>query len=357
MRRSLVALGLAASVVMSSFIGSPANAVTASTISGGGSSFQAGFEYACRTAYNTKGGTQVSYDGTLGSGTGMTNFKNGTTNFAGTDGPDLTKVPTGQTAVVVPIAAAPIALIYKVKGKNNKWIKGLRLNSAQLSNIYTGKITFWDDAKLKSQNPSIAANLPHTAIVPMVRTSGSGTTKNLTQYLAALNPTEGWTATKDFAASANASKPANLTQQTNSDAMVAGVQATNGAIGYADLPDTNGETGFDIALLKNVKGQYIAASAASGSKFVVGASTGYFVDGFISGTTADTMFKKAINNAYQLTAFTYLQASATTSDNNTAVKLYAQYALTHCQGKAGYSPLTGNALTVGKAQAAKISAS
>jgi phosphate transport system substrate-binding protein len=343
---------------MSSFTGSPANAATASTISGGGSSFQAGFEYACRTAYNTKGGTQVSYDGTLGSGTGMTQFAAGTFSFAGTDGPDLTKKQAGaSTAIVVPIAAAPIALIYKVKGKNGKWIKGLRLNSAQLSNIYTGKITHWDDAKLKSQNASIAANLPHTAIVPMVRTSGSGTTKNLTQYLAALNPTQGWTATKDFAASANATKPANLTQQTNSDAMVAGVQTTNGAIGYADLPDTNGETGFDIALLKNVKGQYIAASAASGAKFVVGASPAYFVDGFISGTTADTMFKKAINNAYQLTAFTYLQASATTSDNNTAVKLYAQYALTHCQGKAGYSPLTGNALNIGKAQAAKISAS
>ena len=360
MRRSLVAFGLATSVVLSTFTITSANAAAVPAISGGGSSFQANFEAACRQAYNATSATQVSYDGTLGSGTGMTNFKNATTDFAGTDGPDLTKVPTGQTAVVVPISAAPIAVIYKVKTTKGKVIKGLRLNAGLISNIYTGSVKYWDDKSIKKANPSIAKSLPHVKIVPMVRAAGSGTTKNLTGYLAALVPTVGWVATKDFVASANpthAAALANITQQANSDAMVAGVGSTNGAIGYADLPDTLGSAKFQIASVKNNKGQFIRATAASGSKFVNGVGAALYANGFVGGSNATRMFQMRISGAYPITAITYVQASATTSDKNAAVRDYVQYAISSCQGKAGFSRLSGAALVIAQLQVAKIGAS
>jgi phosphate transport system substrate-binding protein len=287
----------------------------------------------------------------------MNDLKSTATDFAGTDGPDLTKVPSGQTAVVAPISVAPVAFIYKLKTSKGKNIKGIRLTPAVLSMIYSGQTKYWDDKNIKMINKSVAKTLPHIAIVPMVRAAGSGTTKNFTAYLAALVPNGGWTATKDFALTANASKPANLTQQPNSDAMVNGIASTNGSIGYADLPDTLVSKRILTASLQNNKGQFVVPTSASGTKFVNGVGTAFFANGFVGGTNATTMFKLRISGAYQLTAITYLQASATTSDKNAAVRDYVQYAISSCQGKAGFSRLSGAALVIAQQQAAKIGVS
>ena len=362
MRRSFAAVAIASSLVVSALTASSAYA-SASSIAGGGSSFQANFEYKCAAAYSASTHIAVSYDGTLGSGTGMANFHAGTKDFAGIDGPDLTKTPAdGGNAIVVPITAAPVAIAYHVKGKNKKAITGLRITPAILSGIYRGDITTWNDATIAAANPSLKKNLPATPILAEYRANGSGTTKNLLSYLAATNPSAGWVASKNFnTPEANTVKVATSgAAQANSDAMVSTLKSTNGAIGYADLPDTVGAKGFQIATLKNAAGAYVKPTIAAGTKLVKGITADKFNNGsnvgFISGTDATNVWNTKIKGAYQLTVVTYLQASDKASDTNTAVKNYATYALTKCQGKAGFSSLKGTpALAVATAQVAKIS--
>ena len=55
-----------------------------------------------------------------------------------------------------------------------------------LANIYLGNIKTWNDARIKKLNPNV--NLPSTAITPVYRSDGSGTTYNFTDYLSAVSP-------------------------------------------------------------------------------------------------------------------------------------------------------------------------
>jgi phosphate transport system substrate-binding protein len=57
----------------------------------------------------------------------------------------------------------------------------LALDGEALADIYSGKITKWDDPAIKKLNPKLA--LPSTAIAVVHRSDGSGTTFNFTDYL------------------------------------------------------------------------------------------------------------------------------------------------------------------------------
>ena len=55
-----------------------------------------------------------------------------------------------------------------------------------LADIYLGKLTKWNDAAIKALNPTLA--LPDTAIAPVRRADGSGTTFIFTNYLSKVSP-------------------------------------------------------------------------------------------------------------------------------------------------------------------------
>ena len=65
------------------------------------------------------------------------------------------------------------------------------LDAATIAGIFSGKITTWDDAKIKDQNSG--ATLPSAPITVVHRSDDSGTTQNFTEYLAA-NAPDVWTA-------------------------------------------------------------------------------------------------------------------------------------------------------------------
>ena len=60
------------------------------------------------------------------------------------------------------------------------------LDGDDLSKIYLGEITKWNDAAVKALNPKV--RLPDTAILTVHRSDGSGTTFNFTNYLGKVNP-------------------------------------------------------------------------------------------------------------------------------------------------------------------------
>jgi phosphate transport system substrate-binding protein len=57
----------------------------------------------------------------------------------------------------------------------------MALDGGTLADIYSGKITKWDDPAIKKLNPKLT--LPSTAIAVVHRSDGSGTTFNFTDYL------------------------------------------------------------------------------------------------------------------------------------------------------------------------------
>jgi phosphate transport system substrate-binding protein len=127
---------------------------------------------------------KVSYQA-IGSGAGIRQTVAGVVDFGGSDAA-MTDAQMGEGdagkrgILLIPTAGGAVVPVYNVSGVNN-----LNLSRESLAGIFSGKITKWDDAKIKQDNPG--ASLPNTKINTVVRADGSGTTFIFTNHLSAVD--------------------------------------------------------------------------------------------------------------------------------------------------------------------------
>lgn len=169
----------------------------------------------------------INYN-SIGSGGGRTNLIAGAVEFAGSDAAlkkdeqDKLKASTCPSgAMNLPVYISPVAVPYNVKG-----VDELNLKPDTLAQIFDRKITTWNDAKIKADNPN--ANLPATKITVVNRSDESGTTENFTEYLAVASPNF-WKHEPDKAWPVKGGEAAAQTT-----GVVQVVASTDGAITYAD---------------------------------------------------------------------------------------------------------------------------
>jgi len=197
------------------------------TLNAGGSSAQESAVAAWKKAFqSTNPDVTINYD-PVGSGGGREQFLAGGLDLAGSDAylndEELTKAKErcSSDVVEVPVYVSPIAVIYNLEGVDN-----LNLAPKTVAGIFEGKITTWNDAAIKADNPD--ATLPATKISPVHRSDDSGTTENFTDYLDQAG--EGaWTGgtTKTWPV-----KSGEAAEGTSG--VVAAVTNGKGTIGYAD---------------------------------------------------------------------------------------------------------------------------
>lgn len=72
-------------------------------------------------------------------------------------------------------------IAYHLDGVDN-----LRLTGELVADIYLGRVTKWNDARIASVNPGVS--LPDKEIYPVFRLDGSGTTYVFTHYLSSVSP-------------------------------------------------------------------------------------------------------------------------------------------------------------------------
>ncbi len=113
-----------------------------------------------------------------GSGTGIADAAAGTVNIGGSDAylspADLSQFPGLEN---IPLAVAAAMVNYNLPGIK----KPLNLNGTVLAQIYSGKITTWNNSAIAALNKGVS--LPSTKIVPLHRADSSGTTFLFTSYL------------------------------------------------------------------------------------------------------------------------------------------------------------------------------
>jgi phosphate transport system substrate-binding protein len=287
------------------------------SITGSGSSFQDPLEQAVISAFGNASQAEVTYTKSS-SGQGKKDFAGGTVDFAGTDSKvGATDGPTAGSYVYIPIAAAPITVSYNLPGVTT----AVKLSADTIAQIFTGKITMWND-------PAIAADgnsgLPSTKISVVVRSDSSGTTSNFTNYLKAASPTN-FTLTPGSVVT----WPAGLTTGAAGNGGVAqAIKQTAGAIGYVDFADAKNAS-LSFADVKNASGSFQTPSLAGASAAVAASTVG-----------ADLTFAPYSNvsgaDVYPITSPTYVLLRPTYSDANkaTLVKGYFTYMLT--EGKSLY---------------------
>ena len=324
MFKKIITAAASAVVVAGVLLAAPANAAGV-TLNGGGSSFAAGAIKACAADYTTN---SVNYT-TSSSGTGRANYANSSFQYAASDGTFTTEAFSGSNGtrfVTVPLLGGPVVFAYSAVGVND----GLKLTPAIVSGIFKGTITRWDDAALKALNPKV--KLPKKAIKVALRTSGSGTTANLTNYLS--QTVGGWTAnSKDLKAAAGASFAPLNTELATSQLLAAYVEDNANAFGYFDLSDAvTADVG--IAALQNAAGAFVMPTASAAAKFIGAQTPSTDPSDKLNGTLVID-FTKNVPGAYQLSIVTYgiaprKQGTTATNSNAAAVQAFFNYVVKTC---------------------------
>src|SRR5437588_835990 len=207
-------------------------------------------------------GVTVNYQ-SVGSGAGIQQLTAKTVDFAGSDVVLKTSEQSATggagNVIEIPWTAGGIAVEYNLSG-----VSDLKLSGQTLAGIFAGKITKWNDAAIKADNPS--ASLPSIGIQVVHRSDGSGTTGVFTEYLTAVAPSV-WT----FGAAKDVPWPTG-TGAKGSDGVTAAVKQADGAIGYSEVSYPT-QSSLGIVSIKNKSGSFVqptsdAVSAALGTASV-----------------------------------------------------------------------------------------
>ncbi len=123
-------------------------------------------------------GIEINYQ-SIGSGGGIRQVTAGTVDFGASDGPmsDQQLAESKVKIIHIPTVLGAVVPIYNLPGVNTE----LKFAPDVLADIYLGKITNWNDARIAKDNPGV--KLPDSRINVVHRSDGSGTTYIFTDYL------------------------------------------------------------------------------------------------------------------------------------------------------------------------------
>jgi len=311
--------------------GGAASIVPASQLTGAGSTFAAPLYQDWSSKFKATGNVQVSYNAT-GSGAGITSIIQKTVDFAGSDA-ILNATQTAQapaTLIHIPTALGSVVVTYNLPG-----FKGtLQLSGPTLADIYSRKITKWNDKEITADNPG--TSLPSTAITPVHRSDSSGTTSIFTNYLSLVSPA--WKSSIGAGTVVNWPSSGEL-GGAGSAAVAASVNQTAGALGYVELT---------YALTNHTP----AASVQNGDKSAYVAPTVNSTTAAAASVTATagpagltfTMLNQPGNGTYPIAGPTYVILYKAQNDGpkGQAVVNFLYWGLTTGQGTEaalGYAPL------------------
>jgi len=211
-------LGVAITAVLVMATG--AATASAAGLTGAGSTLVAPLMANWINGFEIKEGIAVKY-GAVGSGAGIAQITARTVDFGASDAP----LTPQQAAACNGCVQVPWALSATGLGFNVPGVKKLNLSGSIIAGIYFGKITNWNDPKIKKINPS--AKLPNLTITPVFRSDGSGDTYTFTNYLSKISPA--WRSEVGYATTVG--WKAGVGAKGNSG-ITATVVKTPGAIGY-----------------------------------------------------------------------------------------------------------------------------
>ncbi len=223
--------------------------LVASELQGRGASFPGPVYKAWIAQYNAKTGEKVNYTPT-GSGDGIKSIKKRMVDFAGSDKPLKAKKLAKNKLYMFPSVVGSIVLAYNIPGVKDG---ALKLSEKAVAGIFSGKITYWDDAAITSVNPDIT--LPHEKLTVAVRADKSGTTYNFTYYLSKLDD-------KAFKASKKPNWKGNVVAGKSNSGVSANIEQTKYSIGYVEYSYKQ-KLGLSAAQVENKEGKYILPTLKS----------------------------------------------------------------------------------------------
>jgi phosphate transport system substrate-binding protein len=223
---------------------------------GAGSTFAAPLQKKWIEAYQKRHpDVVVSYEAN-GSGEGTKQFLAGAVDFGASDAAlsdeEMANVTLGVQ--LVPVMAGSIVLAYNLDNLGGP----LKLSRAVYTDIFLGKITAWDDPRIRAINPGL--KLPRQDTTLVVRQDGSGTTYAFTNHLSAIS--EEWRESGPGVGRLIAWPRPAMTVPGN-EGVAGRIKLSKGSIGYVEYGIAQrGE--LAMAWLENKAGVFIQPHGGSG---------------------------------------------------------------------------------------------
>lgn len=338
-------------------------------------------------------GIQISFTGN-GSATGRQSWANGADDFTASDVPfrsaqDQGVGQAGQANYqggkedpkygysYIPITAGGTTFMYNLT-VGGKQVRDLRLSTQTVVDIFTNKITNWNDQRITSD---YGKQLPSKPITPVVRSDGSGATAQFTRWMEHTHKDQ-WDA---YCRSVNGVPCGDYTEfyPRSGDKMTA-LNGSDIVAGYIKAPTGDGTIGYDeyaFAKLSNwpvVKvlnpAGYYSLPTASNVAIALTAARIRGVDDQTPSTdpnylqqNLDGVYTNNDPRSYPISSYSYLivpRAGAAlpppgrfTNEKGAALTKFISYVL--CEGQAeadglGYSPIPRNLVKGGLLQTKSI---
>ena len=318
------------SLVLATMLGAAIPAAAQVQLNGAGATFPNIIYQTWMLAYNqAHPDVKLNYQA-IGSGGGIRQFSDGTVDFGGTDAPmtDSAIAAIQGNVLHIPTVMGAVVIAYNLPGLSQP----VKLTPDVVADIFLGKITNWNDARLASINAGLT--LPSQDIIVVHRSDGSGTSFVFTDYLSKVNAD--WQQKVGKGTSPN--WPVGLGGRGN-DGVSATVSQTPGAVGYVELAYATINK-IPFGALRNSSGNWIVPSLEGVTAAAAGA---------MKEMGPNTDFRVSITNssgaqAYPIASFTWLLVHKTHSDAAKAGALvqFIWWVETEGQTKApelGYAPL------------------
>ena len=284
--RQRLAIALSAILILGSSVSLPAE-----TINAAGATFPAViYQKWFQEFHKLHPDVQINYQ-SLGSGAGIQQLTQGTVDFGASDMPMTNEQLSKITKVKVlhfPTVLGGLVPTYNVPGVTAI----LNFTPESLAGIYLGKITKWNDAALKKDNPGV--NFPDAEIQVVHRSDGSGTTFVWTDYLSKISPE--WKS--KVGAGTSVAWPTGLGGKGN-EGVAGTVKQTANSIGYVELIYA-AQNKMAYGAIRNSAGTFVRADFDSVSEAAAGAAKNMPDDFRVSITNAPG------KKAYPVSSFTWL---------------------------------------------------
>ena len=263
------------------------------------------------------GGAAYGYD-PEGSGTGLSLLAEGKIDIAASDIPAVAdQAITEQDVLRFPTVVGAVVPIFNLAG-----VHGLNLTAEVLADIYSGKITQWNDARIRRWNQGAA--LPDAAIEVVHRSDASGTTFVWTSFLAS--------ASAEWKAKAGPTTEWPVGDgEAGSEGVAGKVAARANTIGYVELTYAI-QHKLSYASVRNPAGHFIQADLRSISDAAESAKAG------------GSLLNEPGSSTYPIATFTYLVVRRTNADAKVQANIVdlLRWVLTSGQKQCsslGYAPL------------------
>ena len=260
MKRSLnIILGLAFAMLAHDF------AYSQTQLNGAGATFPYPIYSKWFDVYSKEHRINFNY-AAIGSGGGIKQVTEGTVDFGASDAflneDQMKEIYEKQHSHILhfPTVMGAVVLTYNLPGVGND----LKMTPEVLADIYLGKITYWNDAKITGINPD--RKLPDLPILVAHRSDGSGTTNIFTNYLCKVSPE--WK--EKVGQGTSVSWPVGLGGKGN-DGVTGVVKQSEGGFGYVEIAYAI-QNHMPYCLLRNEAGKFVGPTLEALSAAAAGAA-------------------------------------------------------------------------------------